>query len=96
VSTKNAKILAGRFPAKLAARVKVCQKPHPLLPAGGCLLRLLEFFHLFNQCAYLVAFFALYCLNLRSGFRNQKRVGTPVLCQKEIVNGSVPSFVVFP
>ena len=55
-----------------------------LLPAGRFLLRLLEFFQLFNQIAYLLAILALIRRHLRRRFRHQQGVGGPILCQKEI------------
>ena len=60
-------------------RANVCPKPHLLLPAGRFLLRLLEFFQLFNQVAYLPAILALIRRHLRRGFRHDERVGAPVL-----------------
>ena len=55
-----------------------------LLSAGRFLLRLLEFFQLFNQGAHLPAILALICRHLRRGFRHDKRVRNPILRQQEI------------
>ena len=79
------KISLAESPARPRERLsEVVPARYPRAQGDENLLRLLEFFQLFNQVAQLLAVLALIRRHLRRGFRHDERVGDPFLLHQQI------------